>query len=167
MKNVLICWQRSEVVGPDVCQGFTTDEVKAALRNINPAKAAGPEKIHPRFLQHLGPLYMLFTLSFPAFYIVDLASSVGVPQISLFADDVAAWAQVTDLERATSKLQKRHNDEASWSTTWNVVQTAQKSRCSFFTTNTHAARWRPALFLSRQQIKLNPKPKFLGITSDL
>ena len=37
----------------EVCQGFTTVEVKAALRNINPPKAAGPDKIHPRFLHYV------------------------------------------------------------------------------------------------------------------
>ena len=45
----------SEVVDPEICQGFTADEVKAALRNMNPNMAAGPDKIHPRFLHHLGP----------------------------------------------------------------------------------------------------------------
>ena len=41
---------------PEVCQGFATDEVKAVLRNINPTKAAGPDKVHSRFLHHLGPV---------------------------------------------------------------------------------------------------------------
>ena len=36
----------------------------------------------------------------------DLASAVGDPHVSLFADDVAVWMQDTDLERTTSKLQK-------------------------------------------------------------
>ena len=44
------------MVDPEVCQGFTTDEVRAALRNINPTITAGPDKIHPRFLHHLGPV---------------------------------------------------------------------------------------------------------------
>ena len=30
---------------PEVCQGFATDEVKAALSNINPSKPAGPDKV--------------------------------------------------------------------------------------------------------------------------
>ena len=47
---------RSEVVDPEVCQGITTDEVKAAHRNINPTKAAGPVKIHPKFLHHQSPV---------------------------------------------------------------------------------------------------------------
>ena len=34
---------------------FTTSEVRAALSNINPSKVAGPDKIHPRLLRHLGP----------------------------------------------------------------------------------------------------------------
>ena len=54
----------------------------------------------------------------------------------------------------------------SWSMSWKMKLSAQKSKCSFFTTNTHEARWRPGLYLSRQQIKYNPNPKFLGITYD-
>ena len=45
-----------EVVGPDVYQGFTTDEVETSLRNINPIKAAVPDRIHQRFQRHLGPV---------------------------------------------------------------------------------------------------------------
>ena len=56
VKKALNSRLRSEVVDPDVCQGHTTDEVKAILRNINPTKAAGPDKTHPRFLHHLGPV---------------------------------------------------------------------------------------------------------------
>ena len=40
---------------------------------------------------------------------------------------------------------------------------ALKSECFFFTTNTHEATWRPALYLCRQQIKYHPNPKFLVI----
>ena len=42
----------------------------------------------------------------------------------------------------------------------------QKSEYSFFAIDTHEARWRPALYLSWQQIKHIPNPKFLGITYD-
>ena len=41
----------------EVCQGFMADDVKAAHRNINQTKAAEPDKIHPRFLHHLGPVF--------------------------------------------------------------------------------------------------------------
>ena len=50
------------MVDPEACQRFTTDEVKAALRNINPTKAAGPDKIHPRLLHHLGPVFQLTSI---------------------------------------------------------------------------------------------------------
>ena len=52
------------MVTPDVCQGFTTDEVKAALRNINLTNAARPDKIHPRFLHHSDPvsIYLLTSI---------------------------------------------------------------------------------------------------------
>ena len=38
------------------------------------------------------------------------------------------------------------------------------AECSFFTTDTHDARWRLALHLSRQQIIYNPCQTFLGNT---
>ena len=51
IKKGLNCRIRSEV-----CQRLTTVKVILALRSINPTKAAGPDKIHPRFAYHLGPV---------------------------------------------------------------------------------------------------------------
>ena len=89
------------------------------------------------------------------FYIDDLASAVGASQVNLFTDDFAVWMQDTDLERATSNLLKGLNAVPSWSTTLKMELSAPKPECSFFITNTHEARWRPALYLCRQQIKHN------------
>ena len=107
----------------------------------------------------LSPLLLIF-------YIDDLASAVGAPQVNLFADHVAVWTQDTDLERVRSKLQKGLDTVTSWSTYRKMKLSAKKSECSFFTTNTHEAKWLPALYLSRQQIKYNPNPKLLGIAYD-
>ena len=41
MKKTLSSRVRTEVVGPEVCHGFTTDVVKAALRNNIPPKPQG------------------------------------------------------------------------------------------------------------------------------
>ena len=95
-------------------------------------------------------------------HIDDLA--VGAPQVIHFTNDVAEWTQYTDLERVTSRLQKGLDTGTSWSTSWKTELQAQKSECSIFTTNTHEARWRQALYLSRQQIMYRLNPKFLGIT---
>ena len=99
----------------------------------------------------LSPLIFLLCIE-------NLASAVGAPLASLFADDAAVWTQDADLKRATSKLQKGLDVVARLSTS------ATKSECSFSTTNTHEARWPPAVYISRQQIKYNSNPKFLGIT---
>ena len=48
------------------------------------------------------------------FYTDDLASAIGAPQVSLFADNVAVSTQETDLERATSKLQVVIDAATSW-----------------------------------------------------
>ena len=56
MKKALNSRLRSEMVDPEVCQGFTTDRVKSALRNINLTIASGLDKIHPWFLYILYPV---------------------------------------------------------------------------------------------------------------
>lgn len=48
-------------------QKFTASEVKATIKSLNPAKAAGTDGLHRRFLHHLGPtalefMKILFTL---------------------------------------------------------------------------------------------------------
>ena len=63
MKKALNSRLRSEVVDQEVCHGFPTDEVIAALCNINLAKAAGPDKIHPRFLHRLGLISISMLMS--------------------------------------------------------------------------------------------------------
>ena len=72
----------------------------------------------------------------------------------------------TQTSRVTSKQQKGQDAVTSWRTSWRMELSGQKSECSFLTTNTHEARWRPTLYLSRQQIKHSLNPKFLGITYD-
>ena len=67
-------------------------------------------------------------LSLFLFYIDDLASAVGAPPVCLFADDVAVWTHDTDLERATSKLQKGLDAVASWSTSWKMRLSAQQRK---------------------------------------
>ena len=56
MKKALNSRLSGEVVDAEVCQGFTRNEIKAALCNVNPTKAAGSDKIYPRLLHHLGPV---------------------------------------------------------------------------------------------------------------
>ena len=66
----------SEVVDPEVCQGFTTDKVRAALLSIKPTKAAGPDRIHPMFLHHLGPV----SISLPMRILKKSWAETKVPQ---------------------------------------------------------------------------------------
>ena len=54
---------RRGVADTEVCQGFTTDEVKVAIHNINLIKKAGKHKIHPRFQRHLGPVFIFLLTS--------------------------------------------------------------------------------------------------------
>ena len=69
------------------------------------------------------------------------------------------------MERATSRQQRGLDTVTSWSTSLKMKLSAPKSEYSFFTIS-KMARWCTALYLSRQQIKYNSIPMFLGITYD-
>ena len=47
---------RSEPVHSEECREFFLSELNVALKSLNPSKAPGPDMIHPRLLQHLGPI---------------------------------------------------------------------------------------------------------------
>ena len=98
MKNALDSRLRSEVVDPEVCQGITIDAVNEALRNINPTKAARPDKIHPRFLHHL-ELVSIFLLT--RIFNKSWAEN-KVPQELRVADIRPIQKGVTDLQKMES-----------------------------------------------------------------
>ena len=104
---------------------------------------------------------MLFLL-----YVNDLPTSLTTPHVSLFADDVAIWAQDADLHKAERQIQQNIDELNSWSRVWKMDISVQKSECSFFSTNSHEAKWRPNLHLDGQPLRYSATPKFLGITYD-
>ena len=63
-------------------------------------------------------------------------------------------------------MQTNLNHIAEWIKRWKMELSVQKSECSFFTTSTHEASWRPNLKLSGHALEYNPFPKFLGVTND-
>ena len=99
-------------------------------------------------------------------YINDLSPLIKSPHVSLYADDVAVWAQDTDLRKAERLLQEDLDNIDRWSREWKMEISVQKSECSFFSTNTHEAKWRPTLTVNGQALRYNCNPKFLGITYD-
>ena len=100
------------------------------------------------------------------FYINDLTNGIAQSNVSLFADDVAVWSQASGLLQAEQSLQTNLNYIAEWSKRWKMELSVQKSQCSFFSTSTHEASWRPNLKLSGHALKYNPLSKFLGVTYD-
>lgn len=84
----------------------------------------------------------------------------------MFADDVAIWVQDTDLAATERRPQGALDAINDWSDKWKMTLSASKSECSFFSTNSHEARWIPSLSLNGQAIRFNANPKFLGVTYD-
>ena len=99
-------------------------------------------------------------------YINDLPEAVEDVQVSMFADDVAVWAQDRELGKAQQKVQTAIDRIDEWSNKWKLTISTGKTECSFFTTNTHEACWEPSLTLRGEPITVNPYPKFLGVTYD-
>ena len=60
VKRILCRKLRTLEVTKGTWPGFTTSEVRAALSNLNPSKAAGQEKINQRLLRHVGPKAVSF-----------------------------------------------------------------------------------------------------------
>ena len=54
----------------------------------------------------------------------------------------------------------------TWSTDWKMLLPAQKSECSFFSTDSHESRWQPTCTLDDQPVRYDATPIFFGVTYD-
>ena len=96
------------------------------------------------------------------FYVDDLHWGSGDLHVSLFAGDVAIWAQDSKLHIAEKRLQQGLDVVTTWSKDWKKLLLVQKSECSFFSKNLHESKWLPILSLDGQPVRYNATSNFLG-----
>ena len=85
-------------------------------------------------------------------------------QVSLYADDIAVWAQHRDKETAQNLVQTSVTNIANWSTKHKL--NPSKCESTLFSTCPGEAKWSPEITLDGQTLKVNPTPTFLGVTFD-
>ena len=92
-------------------------------------------------------------------------ASEGV-KVSLYADDIAVWAQSRDKNVALSKVQEAITNLGIWSEEHKLTLNPSKCETSFFSTDNKEAGWCPEVRLNGVTLPINRTPKFLGITYD-
>ena len=106
----------------------------------------------------LSPLLFLFYID----RIRDVASE-GV-KVSLYADDIAVWAQSRDKNAALSKVQEAIMNFGIGSEEHKLTLNPSKCDTSFFSTDTKEAGWCPEVRFNGVTLPINRTPKLLGIT---
>ena len=119
-------------------------------------------KMHQGVLQGsvLSPLFFLF-------YIDGVREVIpeGV-NISLYADDIAIWAQDSDKTKAQDMVQEAINKIANWSTSYKLALNPGKCEVNLFSTSPNDAKWTPVIKMGQYVLKHNKTPTFLGVTYD-
>ena len=140
-------------------QGFICDRhAKVSMDNVTGKR----KKLHQGVPQGsvLSPLLFLFY--------IDGIKEVISPEvkISLYADDIAIWSQHRDKLQALAHVQDAVSNIANWSSRHKLKLNPSKCEVSFFSTDTHEAKWIPAMDINGTPLTFNATPTFLGITFD-
>ena len=104
----------------------------------------------------LSPLLLLF-------FIDNIAGELEKVEKSIFADDIAIWAQHSNLKEAEKVVLIALRKLERWGKEWKLTISAAKSDSSFFSTKPHETKWVLNLSLSGCILKYNGNPKFLGV----
>ena len=87
-------------------------------------------------------------------------------EVSMYADDVALWASHRDKAVAASKVEEAVDVVWRWSQEKKLMLNLGKCEVSFFSTDTHEAKWQPHVNVGGASLKFSPTPVFLGVMYD-
>jgi len=88
---------------------------------------------------------------------------------ALYADDIAVWASHPDKKIAASLVESAVQKIFSWCAKWKLLPNATKSVTSFFSADSHEAKFTPVIHPiagNTSTLPFDPHPKFLGLTFD-
>ena len=85
---------------------------------------------------------------------------------SMYADDIAIWAQDRSKEQATIQTERGVQAIAKWSSEFRLSLNAGKCEVCLFTSDTNEAKWEPAVKIGNTTLAVNKNPVFLGVTLD-
>ena len=87
-------------------------------------------------------------------------------EVSMYADDVALWASHRDKAVAAAKVEEAVGVVFRWSQEKKLMLNLGKCEVSFFSTDTHEAKWQPCVKVGATSLKFTPNPVFLGVMYD-
>ena len=87
-------------------------------------------------------------------------------RVSLYADDVAVWAQDRRKEVALAKVRNAVAAIARWSKPRCLQLSDSKCTLSLFSQDVGEAGWRPEVEVDGLQLRFEPNPVFLGVKFD-
>jgi ribonuclease HI len=108
----------------------------------------------------LAPLLFLFYIN-PV--VRELPEGVFV---SLYADDLALWAQHRQKEEAANLVEAAVQRVADWSIGAKLSLSVAKCEVAFFSSSTHEARHVPRVVVNGMPMRVTESPVFLGVTLD-
>ena len=89
-----------------------------------------------------------------------------VPENYTLASLLKMWRS---WHRTVNYTWRRQDYNRPWKggTTWSkMLLSAQKSECTFFSTNSHKIKWQPTLTVDSQTVRYNTTQQFLDVTYD-
>jgi len=107
----------------------------------------------------LGPL--LFNI-----FIDDIIEQITTADKGLFADDLSIWVTSPRIESIEKKLQQAINEIEAWSSIWRLKLSSTKTICTLFTRINGQGNRKLQVELSGRRIKVDNKPKLLGLKLD-
>jgi ribonuclease HI len=87
-------------------------------------------------------------------------------RVSIFADDMAAWARHKVVNEATSVVQQVCDCMREWSDEWHMTLNVGKCEVTLFTLDAAEARLKPRVLLQGEEVRYEANPKFLGVVYD-
>jgi ribonuclease HI len=100
-------------------------------------------------------------------YINDVMSEFPLEaRVSIFADDMAAWAQHREVEVAAGVMQQVCDRMCAWSDKWHMSLNVAKCEVTLFSLDAAEARLCPTLLMNDMPLRHEANPRFLGVTFD-
>ena len=97
----------------------------------------------------------------------DLTPNSTDIELSLFADDSAAYTSGKNINKIYKSMQETSNKITNWCDTWGFKLSPSKSKCLIFTKNKKFRRIQNTLKLYDKNIAYDKTIKFLGIILDI
>ena len=100
------------------------------------------------------------------FYLNQLPTPPAGVFLVQYADDISVYSSGTSLQELSSLINAYTKDLVSFLKERELLVSAAKSTVTLFTPNTHEANIHPEIFVENERVRLDKKPKLLGIIFD-